>query len=175
MDRIADLGTCIKEVVKPNTWPAHCEEKEKLAGYGVYGRARTLNLKALTPKTIEILAKYNKSIPGPGSLFSMQFHHDPVQPLDSVFAPRCDRYWLEIIATSREEGGAETADQWALGLQRELVEYDPENILDPAYVGFVDDGEMDLKKGFGDRYKILMATKKKFDPKNVFKNTTPRL
>ncbi|KAF4949384.1 hypothetical protein FGADI_8952 [Fusarium gaditjirri] len=175
MGKIIALGNCVREVIKPNRWSAHCEEKEKLAGYGVYGRARTLNLKALTSKTVEILAKYNETIPGPGSLFSMQFHRDPGHPLDSVFSPRCDHYWLEIIATSREEPGADAADQWALSLQRELVEHDPENIVDSTYLGFVDDGEMDLKRAFGAGFESLMAVKQRVDPVSIFKNTIPRL
>ncbi|KAF5597876.1 6-hydroxy-D-nicotine oxidase [Fusarium pseudocircinatum] len=175
MTKIIGLGNCVREVTKVASWPAYCEEKEKLAGYGVFGRARTLNFKDLTPKTVEILAKYNESIPGPGSLLSIQFHRDPGHRLDSVFSPRCDHYWLEIIATSLEEAGAEAADQWALNLQRELMEHDPENILDSAYLGFVDDGEVDLKRNFGAGFESLMAVKQRVDPGNVFKNTIPRL
>ncbi|KAG5800557.1 hypothetical protein H9Q69_000444 [Fusarium xylarioides] len=175
MAKITALGVCVMEAIKPNSWSAYCEEKEKHAGYGVYGRARTLNLKALTPKTVEIFAKYNESIHGPGSLFSMQFHQDPGHPLDSVFSPRCDHYWLEIIATSCEEAGAAAADKWALSLQRKLVERDPENILDSAYLGFVDDEEVDLKRTFGAGFESLMAIKQRVDPERVFKNTIPRL
>ncbi|KAG5804164.1 hypothetical protein H9Q71_011248 [Fusarium xylarioides] len=168
-----DVPSCLS--IQLTGVSAYCEEKEKLAGYGVYGRARTLNFKALTPKTVEILAQYNESIPGPGSLFSMQFHQDPGHRLDSVFSPRCDHYWLEIIATSREEAGAKAADRWAFNLQRELLESDPEIILDSAYLEFVDDGEADLKRTFGAGFGGLMAVKQKVDPGNVFKNTVPRL
>ncbi|KAF5593853.1 d-lactate dehydrogenase [Fusarium pseudoanthophilum] len=175
MAKIIALGNCVREVIKTNSWSAYCEEKEKLAGYGVYGRARTLNFKDLTSRTIQILAKYNESIPGPGSLFSMQFHRDPGHCLDSVFSPRCDHYWLEIIATSREEAGAQDADHWALNLRRDLVEHDPENILDSSYLGFVEDGEVDLKSNFGAEFESLMAVKQRVDSGNVFKNTVPRL
>ncbi|KAF5544529.1 d-lactate dehydrogenase [Fusarium phyllophilum] len=169
MAKISALGACVMEVIKPSCWSTYCEEKEKLAGYTVYGRARTLNFKNLTPKTVEIFAKYNGSIPRPGSLFSVQFHRDPGHRLDSVFSPRCDHYWLEIIASSREEAGAEEADQWDLNLQ-ELVERDPENIIDCAYLGFVDS-----KRTFGAGFGGLMAVKQRVDPGNVFKNTVPRL
>ncbi|KAF5567497.1 6-hydroxy-D-nicotine oxidase [Fusarium napiforme] len=134
MTKIRALGNCIREIIKTNIWSSYCEEKEKLAGYGVYGRARTLNFKALTPKTVEILAKYNEAIPG-----------------------------------------AEVADEWALNLQRELVKHDPENILDSAYLGFVDDGEVDFKRNFGAGFETLMAVKQRVDSGNVFKNTVPRL
>ncbi|UZP40350.1 hypothetical protein NXS19_008166 [Fusarium pseudograminearum] len=169
------LGTCVREVIKTNSWSAYCEEKEKLAGYSVYGRARTLNFKDLTPKTVEILAKYNESVPGPGSLFSMQFHRDPGHHLDFMFSPRCDHYWLEIIATSLEEAGAEVADQWALNLQTELSDQDPESILKYTYLGFVGDGEVDLKRTYGAGFESLMAVKHRVDPGSVFKNTIPRL
>ncbi|KAF5692954.1 d-lactate dehydrogenase [Fusarium denticulatum] len=175
MTKIMALGDSVREVIKTNSWSAYCEEKEKLAGYGVYGRARTLNPKDLTPKTVEILAKYNESIPGPGSLFSMQFHRGPGHRLESVFSPRCDHYGLEIIATSLEEAGAEAADQWAPNLQRELMEHDPENILDSAYLGFMNDGEVDLKRNFGAGFESLIAVKQSVDPGNVFKSTIPRL
>ncbi|KAF5724678.1 d-lactate dehydrogenase [Fusarium mundagurra] len=175
MAKVIALGACVTEFIKPTGWSAYCEEKAKHAGYGVYDRARTLNFKALTPKTVEILAKYNESIPGPGSLFSVQFHRDSGHPLDSVFSPRYDHYWCEIIATSLEKAGAEATDQWVLNLQRELVERDPENILDSAYVGFVDDGEVDLKWTFGAGLESLMAVKQRIDPENVFKKTVPRL
>ncbi|KAJ4171740.1 hypothetical protein NW754_000319 [Fusarium falciforme] len=103
MDKIATLGACVMNVVKATTWHAHCEEHEKMIVSGVYGRARTLNFRSLTSKTVEILAKYNDTIPGPGSLFSAQLHHDPIPPEKSVFAPRSDHYWLEIVATSLDE------------------------------------------------------------------------
>ncbi|KAG5772448.1 hypothetical protein H9Q72_001424 [Fusarium xylarioides] len=57
MAKITALGACVMEVIKPNSWSAYCEEKAKHDGYGVYGRARTLNFKALTPKTVEIFTK----------------------------------------------------------------------------------------------------------------------
>nr|RBR02242.1 hypothetical protein FVER53263_10067 [Fusarium verticillioides] len=81
MIKIMALGNCVREVIRTNSWAAYCEEKENLAGYG---RARTLSSKDLTPKTVEILAKYNKTIRGPGSLFAMQFHRDPGHRLDCV-------------------------------------------------------------------------------------------
>ncbi|EXK25077.1 hypothetical protein FOMG_18245 [Fusarium oxysporum f. sp. melonis 26406] len=72
--QIEALGTCVMNIVQASSWSIHCDEHEKMAGYGVYGRARTLNFKTLTPKRVEILAKYNNTIPVPGSLFSIQFH-----------------------------------------------------------------------------------------------------
>ncbi|EWG50953.1 hypothetical protein FVEG_10068 [Fusarium verticillioides 7600] len=82
----------------------------------------------------------------------------------TVFSPRCDHYWLEIIAASREEADAEAADQWALDLQRELMDHDPENILDSGYLGYVDDGEVDLKGNFGAGFESLIAVKQTVDP-----------
>ncbi|KAJ4226934.1 hypothetical protein NW757_014239 [Fusarium falciforme] len=162
-------------VVKATTWHAHCEEHEKMIVSGVYGRARTLNFRSLTSKTVEILAKYNDTIPGPGSLFSAQLHHDPIPPEKSVFAPRSDHYWLEIVATSLDEASAKRAEDWALALKQELLNHDPENILESAYLGFLSDGELDLNKVYGDQYETLLSLKQRLDPANVFRNTVPKL
>lgn len=92
-----------------------------------------------------------------------------------MFETRCDHYWLEVIAVSREPSSAAKADEWALALKQDLQENDPGNILDSAYIGFLDNDELGLKKVYGNKYDILLSIKKKLDPKNVFRNSVPKL
>ncbi|EXK23361.1 hypothetical protein FOMG_19858, partial [Fusarium oxysporum f. sp. melonis 26406] len=56
----------------------------------------------------------------------------------------------KIIAASPEEAPSKVTDQWTLALKQELLEQDPKSILELASVGFLDDGELDLKTAFGD-------------------------
>ncbi|KAJ9419089.1 hypothetical protein QL093DRAFT_2565262 [Fusarium oxysporum] len=120
---------------------------DETAGYGVYGRARTLNFKIPRPKMVKILAKYNDTIPSPG-------------------------FFFQIIAASPEEAPSKVTDQWTLALKQELLEQDPKSILELASVGFLDDGELDLKTAFGDRYEALMSAKKRIGPRNILRSNT---
>lgn len=174
-DKIAALGDCAANVVQAVTMHAYTEHHEKMIPYGVYGRARTLNLRRLTPKTVEILAKHNALIPGPGCLFAAQLHRDPGQVEKSVFALREEHYWLEIVATAFDPDSAEKADKWALALKHDLMLNDADNVLDSAYIGFLDDNELELGKIYGSQYDTLVSIKKKLDPDNAFKNSVPNL
>ncbi|KAM5376404.1 hypothetical protein ACJZ2D_005458 [Fusarium nematophilum] len=149
IDIIASLGICIGKIVRPTKWQAFCEENEKLAGTRVYGRARTLNLRHLTPKTTQILAHYNALIPGPGLFISAQHVRDPGSGDNSVFEPREAHYWLEIVGTSRDPRAAKYAEEWARSLKQDLLENDPGNVLESAYIGFLDNDELELSKVFG--------------------------
>lgn len=175
LDKIAALGTCVTNVVEVTTWDAYCKKHEEVVGFNVYGRARTLNFRQLTARTTKILAKHNALIPGPGSLFTILPLRNLGRGEESVFETRCDHYWLEVIAVSREPSSAAKADEWALALKQDLQENDPGNILDSAYIGFLDNDELGLKKVYGNKYDILLSIKKKLDPKNVFRNSVPKL
>ncbi|KAJ3530661.1 hypothetical protein NM208_g9230 [Fusarium decemcellulare] len=172
---IANWGICLMKSVKPTTWHMYCAENEKLASSQVHGRARTLNFRQLTPRTISILAEYNASIPGPGSLIAAQHVRLTEPGLPSVFNPRGEYYWLEIVGTSRDPNVGRRADEWARALKQKLLENDPGNILDSAYVGFLDNNETDLARVYGSNCEALLAIKKKLDEKNIFKNTVPNL
>lgn len=165
----------MKNGVEVTTWDAYCKEHEKTIGFNMYGRARTLNFRQLTAKTTNILAKHHALIPGPGSLFSILPLRNLGQLEKSVFETRCDHYWLEIVAISRDPDAAIKADEWALALKQDLLKNDTENILDSAYIGFLDNDELQLDKVYGNRYETLVSIKKKLDPKNVFTNSVPKL
>ncbi|KAI8649070.1 FAD-binding PCMH-type domain-containing protein [Fusarium keratoplasticum] len=175
IDVIACFGNCLRKTVRATSWQILCEENEKLVGSTVYGRARTLNLRYLTPRTTQILAHYNSVIPGPESSISVQLIRDLGIGLKSVFEPRCQHYWLEIAGTSRDPQVAKHAEEWARSLKQDLIEKDPDNVLDAAYIGFLDDDEMELSKVYGDHYQTLVAVKRKLDPRNLFKNSVPRV
>lgn len=174
IQEVANWGGCLMSV-KSMTWHVYCTDNTKLAGSQVYGRARTLNFKQLTPKTISILAEYSVLIPAPGSLIAAQHVRLPESALPSVFYPRGDYYWLEIVGTSHDPDVGRQADEWAEALKQSLLDNDAENILRSAYIGFLDNDEADLSRVYGSNYQVLLAAKKRLDPKNVFKNTVPNL
>ncbi|KAF5632686.1 6-hydroxy-D-nicotine oxidase [Fusarium sp. NRRL 52700] len=173
---IAGAATCVMENTQEITLAEMLENNERLVTWPSYGRVYTLNCKALSEKAIEILGKHCVNAPGGSLIFS--YHtllsaQDPEQK--SVFGTRARHHMFEIYAILADKAIAKERVEWAAGVKAELQAKDADNILEGSYISLGSHEDSDVKKIYGKHYETLAALKKKYDPKNVFKHSVPRL
>ena len=121
------------------------------------------------------MAKYGKLIPGGGTALSVHTLRSPKPSEESVFGSRVNHLMIEIIAVSPDQMYEEKAAAWALAMQKELKESDPDNILEGSYISLLGEEDTDLRKVYGEHYDVLLDLKEKYDPRTVFKHAIPRL
>lgn len=175
IEEIASLGKCIVNMAEEKTLTKYTEDNENLVHYGVHGRSYTLSLKRYTPKSVEVLAKYSKTVPGSKAMISIHTLSSPKPNEESVFGARETHHMVEIVAMTKDESEKERALQWGQGLLQELQQADPRNVLGSSYISLLDHGDADLKKIYGNHLDTLVALKRKYDPDNVFKHSLPRV
>ncbi|KAL1864703.1 hypothetical protein Daus18300_007505 [Diaporthe australafricana] len=175
IDQIATFGNCIVNMTEAKTMVKYAEDNEKLVAYGVYGRSYTLNLKELTPTSVNLLAKYSASLPGGNAMISIYTLRSPKPNENSVFGARENHRMVEILSMTSDPALKDEAAAWGQGLLRELQEQDGENVLDSAYISLLDFEDADLKKIYGRHLETLVHLKKKYDPGNVFKHSAPKI
>ncbi|ETS79676.1 hypothetical protein PFICI_09529 [Pestalotiopsis fici W106-1] len=175
-DKIAGLSHCLMNSPEPISLHKFVKNNEEnLVTWLSYGRTYTTSVKRWTPQTAKVMAKYGKLIPGGGTAISVHTLRSPKPSKESVFGSRVDHLMVEIIAVSPDQMYEEKAAAWALAMQKELKETDPENMLEGSYISLLSDEETDLRKVYGEYYDVLLGLKRKFDPQNVFKHTIPNL
>ncbi|KAI2634029.1 FAD-binding domain-containing protein [Xylaria nigripes] len=175
-NKIAGMGKCIMNDPQPTSASNFVTFNESMVVYGCYGRVYTLNLSKYTVKTAEVLAKYNALLPAEGITLSLHNYRASMpSAMASVFNIRQPHHMCEFIATTPAAEVEAEAAEWARNVMAEIRKVEPENVLEPAYVALLEDGELDLRKVYGSHYDTLVALKQKHDPQNVFKNTIPRL
>ncbi|KAH8652359.1 hypothetical protein BX600DRAFT_472407 [Xylariales sp. PMI_506] len=173
-DKLAALGTCIVNMAQAATLTKFVEDNEKLMVYGAYGRSYTANLKALTPRSVEILAKYSASSPA-GGMISLHGLRDPKPNADSVFGSRVNHHMVEIVVITPDPELVGQNTAWGAALAKELREGDPENVLDSVYISISGEGDATLENIYGEFYDELVELKRKYDPENVFKHAVPKI
>lgn len=174
-EKIGGLGNCIMNSPEPKTVHKFVMDNESVVTWLSYGRTYTTSVKRYTPQTAKVLAKYGGLIPGGGTAISVHTLRSPKPSEESVFGLRVDHLMIEIIAVSPDQMYEEKAAAWALAMQKELKETDPENILEASYISLLGDEDTDLRKVYGGYYDVLLDLKRKYDPQNVFKYAVPKL
>ncbi|KAG7409058.1 FAD-linked oxidoreductase aurO [Fusarium oxysporum f. sp. rapae] len=173
---IAKAGTCDMEATRETTIAEMLQNNEKLVTWPSYGRVFTLNVRKLTTKTIEVLARHCSDAPGGGLIFSyhtLQSAQEPTQ--NSVFGTRTRHHMLEIYALVADSSIAEDRMRWAAQVKADLETEDADNILEGSYISLSSHEDANLKKVYGRHYSTLADLKRKYDAGNVFKHTIPRL
>ncbi|KAM0237840.1 hypothetical protein ACHAP5_008909 [Fusarium lateritium] len=167
---------CVMEMTKETTLGELLESNEKFVVWPSHGRVFTLNVKDLTAKTISVLAKHCSNALGGGLIFSYHTLLSAQEPTQkSVFGTRARHHMLEIYAVLPDESAAKDRVQWAVQVKSEIIEQDPDNILESSYISLGSHEDADVKKVYGRHYETLAALKRKYDAGNVFKHSIPRL
>lgn len=174
-EKVGGLGNCIMNSPEPKSVHKFVMDNESVVNWPSYGRTYTTSVKRYTPQTAKVLAKYGGLVPGGGTAISVHTLRSPKPSEESVFGSRVDHLMIEIIAVSPDQMYEEKAAAWALAMQKELKETDPENILEASYISLLGDEDTDLKKVYGRHYDVLLDLKRKYDPRNVFKYAVPKL
>lgn len=173
---IAGAATCVMENTLEITLAEMLDNNERLVTWPSYGRVYTLNCKTLTEKAIKILGKHCLNAPGGSLIFSYHTLLSAQEPKQkSVFGTRARHHMFEIYAVLADKNIAEERVQWAAKVKAELQAQDADNILEGSYISLGSHEDADVKKIYGKHYETLAALKRKYDPRNVFKHSVPRL
>ncbi|KAH8669115.1 hypothetical protein BX600DRAFT_511155 [Xylariales sp. PMI_506] len=175
IDKIAASGNCTTKSIYATTVSEHNDMIEKTLVYGSHGRGFTLCFKNFTPRTVELLAKHSKLLPGGRTCMIINELRRPEPNENSVFGAREQHCVLDLIAFSPDEAVSKLGAEWAQAVKKDFQENDPTNLLDHSYIALLGEDDTDLNKIYGSRYDRLLAIKKKHDPSHVFKWTIPRL
>lgn len=181
-ERIASLGNVMMNKVSETTIPEWCTGNAGVIPSTMYGSFRTLNLHNLTEEVISSIGRELQKMPSdPGTMFSI--HQSRISSStphsDSVFVAREPHFMLEIIGCASTEENKEKSEQWAFDLWEDINTTDLGNFLDNTYISLDRMEEQPqlatLKRFFGSHLQDIIATKKRYDPENVFDLTVPRL
>lgn len=181
-NKIASLGTVIMNTVDITTLPKWYSENAALVPLAMYGLFRTHSVKEITGDVAECIGRALEKLPAdPGTMFSIhQFRNSSETPAsDSVFATREPHFMFEIVGCAITKEKAETSEQWALDSWAEVKKTSPSNLLDRVYISLdhVENprGLDTITRYFGGYTQEILATKKQYDPENVFGLAVPRL
>ncbi|KAF4503086.1 6-hydroxy-D-nicotine oxidase [Fusarium agapanthi] len=176
IEKIAGAATCMMENTQEITIAEMLENNEKLVTWPSYGRVYTLNCKTLSEKAIEILGKHCVNAPGGSLIFSYHTLLSAQEPEQkSVFGTRARHHMFEIYTILADKAIEEERVQWASRVKAELQAEDADNILEGSYISLGSHEDADVKKIYGKHYETLAALKRKYDPKNLFKHSVPKL
>lgn len=150
------------------------EKNDKLFAGPFLGRVFTVNFRTITPKIISILSKYSANAPGGGAMFAYHTLLSTEEAAPSVFGTRARHHMFEIYAITKDKDVVEERVKWGHEVKAELEREDGDNVLEGSYIALGEHGE-DLKRVYGKHYETLLAMKERYDPRNVFKNSIPRL
>lgn len=178
-DRIARLASApvVMDTVAPTTMPDLMAANAGLIPPTMYGSSYTHNVRHITPGLAQVIADNLAKMPTDlGVMLSVHQLRGPStqrQQEDSVFAAREPHFMLEILGFATTSEGREESEKWASALA-DQVKWDGEgkgNLLSVAYISLDRLDETSLDRLFGPYVQDVLALKKKFDPKNVFKNS----
>ncbi|KAI0189765.1 hypothetical protein EV127DRAFT_340548 [Xylaria flabelliformis] len=175
LNKVAGFGNCLIYDPEPISVSAFTAFNDSLLVYGSWGRGYTINVKAYTPKTAEVLAKYTGLIPGGGIAISVHTLRAPASSEESVFGSRFDHLMIELVAMTGVQDLEAKGAEWSQAFLKELKDSDPLNILESAYVSLLGNDDSDYKAIYGEHYNKLLELKQSYDPDNVFKYAVPRL
>ncbi|WKT52693.1 hypothetical protein QSH57_003255 [Fusarium oxysporum f. sp. vasinfectum] len=107
------------------------EKNERLVTWPPYGRVLTLNVKLLTAKLVQVLARHCLFALGGG--FAFTYH-------------TTGHHILEMNRVVPDESLAGERVKWAAQVKADLEAGDTENILEGSYTSLSRDEDMDLSK-----------------------------
>ncbi|KAF3764480.1 FAD-binding domain-containing protein [Cryphonectria parasitica EP155] len=175
IDKVAAAGgKCLVSHTEAKTPTAYAVDNEKLVVWGVHGRSYTLNLRKWTPASVAVLAEFSRSV-ARGGMIAVHALSRARESDQSVFGAREDHLVIEIIATSPDPTLRREVDAWGVGCLKALREADPANVLDSAYISLLDEGDLATEKIYGEHLPAIVELKRKYDPANVFKHSSPKI
>lgn len=99
---------------------------------------------------------------------SLREAEEPAQ--DSVFRIRRPHFLIEMLPTVSEPDAKkmQEAKEWAEEYHDALMRIDPSNLEKAQYITHTSPEDADFPQIYGEHWDMLVAAKKKYDPKNVF-------
>ena len=128
----------------------------------------------LTEEVAGVIAAAAEKMPSDQSILTgihtLRNAEEPVQ--DSVFKVRQPHFLIEILPCPSESDTAkiEEAREWAVEYLNALKKIDPANLELAQYISHTSPEDADYPGIYGEHWDELVATKRKYDPKNVFRS-----
>ncbi|KAH7468426.1 hypothetical protein FOMA001_g14961 [Fusarium oxysporum f. sp. matthiolae] len=123
------------------------EKNETLVTWPPYGRVLTLNVKQLTVKLVQVLARHCSFKLGGGFVFTYHTVPSMLEPAPkSIFGTQTSHHILEMNRVVPDESLAGERVKWAVQVKADLEAGDTENILEGSYTSLSHDEDMDLNK-----------------------------
>lgn len=135
--QVEKFGNVVMNTVASTTIPAYLDTMAKMVPTQAHGTVSSLNVRALTPEVIAVIATNLQTMPStPGTGFVINELRGPsASPKeDSVFAAREPHFLLEFIATTAKEEDVEDSKLWIEKFYQDIQATDPENILTSSYI-----------------------------------------
>ncbi|EXA34343.1 hypothetical protein FOVG_14326 [Fusarium oxysporum f. sp. pisi HDV247] len=123
------------------------EKNKRLVTWPPYGRVLTLNVKLLTAKLVQVLARHCLFALGGGFVFTYHTVPSMLEPAPkSIFGAQTGHHILGMNGVVPDERLAGERVKWAAQVKADLEAGDTENILEGSYTSLSHDEDMDLNK-----------------------------
>lgn len=178
-ERIESLSPVMTSAVQTTTTRAYITElAERTGDVGYPGKCQTASTRGLrlSGEAVDALAKHGSRMPRTAMMMVSHVQHGySVRNTETpcLFPNRAEHIMFEIVGLTRGAEGREEAAAWADEFGKEMRGV--EGALERTYVPMTPPEEVDMEKIYGERYERLVELKRRFDPKNVFRNASPRL
>ncbi|KAJ4228266.1 hypothetical protein NW757_014144 [Fusarium falciforme] len=175
--QIEALGKVLHNSVKATTVKDWLDDAGSFLPRSAYGGSCTASVRQLTDEVNEVVDREIAKMPAdPAVLFSAhELRGKSTAPrADSVFAARAPHYVLEFVATSSSQDMARQAQQWGNGFRHAVLQTASDNLLPLTYISLTPPKDADYPTIYGTHWERLVAIKKKYDPKNVFRHSMPQ-
>lgn len=177
-EKVTSLTTVVMDTVGPSTLSDWQASTSDIVAQRAYGSISTINLRKWTPTAVAILLRHLEKMPSDKTtafnVHELRGKSARVNP-GTCFASREPHYMIEFIESAETPSGAKATKDWANDFLADFRGTDQKNLLRGTYVSLTPEGTVSLQDIYGEKYEELIALKRKYDPKGVFKNTYPRL
>lgn len=184
LDKITSLAPVLMTQVAPCTLAETLANNAPLVPPRAYSNPRSMSIKTLTPKVVEIIQKYCSLLPDDLAATvtwhelrdcSPSLNHETRSP--AVFGTREPCYILEILSSSVNEANFKAVSEWGISFKEELEREVPEQLLESKWIPLTPSEEFGgIEKLFGkENAAFLRKLKKEKDPKGIFRYALPSL
>lgn len=176
VDRIATFGHAVMnnvvEVSIPE-WQEAALARLPRKMFGEYNH-KSCRVYELTDEVADVIATAAEKMPNDPSLLTgihtLRDAQEPIQ--DSVFRVRRPHFLIEMLPAVSEHDAEklEEARKWSVEYLDALKRIDPCNVELAQYITHTSPKDADWREMYGEHWETLVAAKKKYDPKNVFRS-----
>lgn len=176
LDLAASFGQVVLNTIVETSIP---EWMEASASYLPQHMAGISNQKScrvyeLTDEVADVIAAAAEKMPkDPATLMgihTLRHAEEPIQ--DSVFRVRRPHFMIEMLPTASEPDPkkVEEGKKWSMDFMDALMQIDPRNLEKAQCFTHTSPEDANFQEMYGEQWETMVAAKKKYDPKNIFRS-----